>query len=52
VVHDWDVEGALAQVLIVAAPGGLDQFLEEFHAAQDWAGRDAVAERFGLTFPR
>ncbi len=52
VQHDWDVEGATARVLIIAAPGGLDRFLEDFHAAEDWAARDAVAERFGLTFPR
>lgn len=52
VQHDWDVEGASARVLIVAAPGGLDRFLEEFHAAEDWAGRDAVGQRYGLTFPR
>ena len=52
VLHDWDVEGAAARVLIIAAPGGLDRFLEDFHTAEDWAGRDAVAERFGLTFPR
>ena len=52
VQHDWDVEAASARVLIIAAPGGLDRFLEDFHAAGDWAARDAVAERFGLTFPR
>ena len=52
VQHDWDVEGASARVLIVAAPGGLDRFLAEFHAAEDWAARDAVALRYGLTFPR
>jgi mannose-6-phosphate isomerase-like protein (cupin superfamily) len=52
VQHDWDVEGGSARVLIIAAPGGLDRFLEEFHAAGDWAARDEVAGRFGLTFPR
>jgi hypothetical protein len=39
-------------VLIIATPGGLDRFLEEFHAAGDWQARDAVAERYGLDFPR
>lgn len=52
VEHSWDVDGASARVLIVAAPGGLDRFLDEFHAAGDWPARDAVAERYGLTFPR
>jgi hypothetical protein len=52
VVHDWDVEGETASVLILAAPGGLERFLDEFHAAGDWPARDEVAERYGLTFPR
>ena len=52
VVHDWDVEGETASVLIMAAPGGLERFLDEFHAAGDWSARDEVAERYGLTFPR
>jgi mannose-6-phosphate isomerase-like protein (cupin superfamily) len=52
VQHDWDVEGPAARVLIIATPGGLDRFLEEFHAAGDWQARDAVAERYGLDFPR
>ena len=48
----WDVEGPAARVLIIATPGGLDRFLEEFHAAGDWQARDAVAERYGLDVPR
>ena len=52
VLHDWDVEGASARVLIIATPGGLERFLDEFHAAPDWEARDAVAERHGLVFPR
>jgi mannose-6-phosphate isomerase-like protein (cupin superfamily) len=52
VQHDWDVEGASARVLIIATPGGLERFLGEFHAAGDWQARDAVAERYGLIFPR
>lgn len=52
VQHDWDVEGASARVLIIATPGGLERFLDEFHAAADWEARDAVAERYGLVFPR
>ena len=50
--HEWDVIGDRAVVLIVASPAGLEEFLAEFHSAPDWAARDAVAARFGLTFPR
>jgi quercetin dioxygenase-like cupin family protein len=50
--HEWDVVGERAVVLILASPAGLEEFLAEFHAAQDWAGRDEVAARYGLEFPR
>jgi len=50
--HEWDVVGDRAVVLIFASPAGLEEFLADFHAAPDWAARDAVAARFGLTFPR
>jgi quercetin dioxygenase-like cupin family protein len=50
--HEWDVVGERALVLILAAPAGLEEFLAEFHAAPDWAGRDEVAARYGLEFPR
>ena len=52
VLHDWDVTSGRARVLLIAAPGGLDVFLGEFHAAASWDERDAVAERHGLVFPR
>ena len=52
VLHDWDVEGDQATVLIFAAPAGLERFLAEFHAAPDWPARDEVAQHYGLTFPR
>ena len=52
VQHDWDVEGSSARVLIIATPGGLERFLDEFHAAANWEARDTVAERYGLVFPR
>jgi mannose-6-phosphate isomerase-like protein (cupin superfamily) len=48
--HDWDVRGDRATVLIIAAPGGLDEFLAEFHAAPDWDARTAVAARYGIRF--
>jgi mannose-6-phosphate isomerase-like protein (cupin superfamily) len=50
--HDWDVVGDRAVLLILASPAGLEEFLAQFHAASDWAERDRVAERHGLTFPR
>jgi quercetin dioxygenase-like cupin family protein len=52
VQHAWDVVGERARVLILATPGGLERFLDEFHAAPDWDARDAVAARHGLSFPR
>jgi mannose-6-phosphate isomerase-like protein (cupin superfamily) len=51
VLHDWDVDSGTARVLILAAPGGLEEFLGEFHAAADWDERDSIAERYGLRFP-
>jgi quercetin dioxygenase-like cupin family protein len=50
--HEWDVVGDRALVLILAAPAGLEEFLAEFHAAEDRAARDEVAARHGLEFPR
>jgi quercetin dioxygenase-like cupin family protein len=50
--HEWDVVGDRAVVLILAAPAGLEEFLAEFHAAEDWSARDEVASRHGLEFPR
>ncbi len=52
VQHAWDVVGERARVLIVATPGGLELFLDEFHAAPDRDARDEVAARHGLSFPR
>ena len=52
VLHDWDVTSGRARVLLIAAPGGLDVFLSEFHAAASWDERDVIAERHGLVFPR
>jgi mannose-6-phosphate isomerase-like protein (cupin superfamily) len=49
--HAWDVErGERATVLIIAAPGGLDAFLSEFHAASDAAARNEASARYGVTF--
>ncbi len=48
--HSWDVVGSEATVLIIAAPGGLDEFLSEFHAAEG-PERTAVAARYGIEMP-
>jgi quercetin dioxygenase-like cupin family protein len=50
--HSWDVVGDRAVVLVMATPAGLEEFLADFHRAADWAERDLVAARYGLTFPR
>lgn len=51
--HAWDVErGEGATLLIMAAPGGLDAFLSEFHAAPDAAARDEVSALYGVTFQK
>ena len=47
-VHEWDVVGDEAVVLIVTAPGGLEEFLHEFHAGRD--DRTQIAERHGIEF--
>ena len=49
VPHAWDVAGERARVLIVTAPGGLDEFLRELHDADrsTWA---EVARRHGIEF--
>jgi mannose-6-phosphate isomerase-like protein (cupin superfamily) len=52
VVHDWDVDGERARVLILAVPGGFDKFLAEWDTAKDWATRDAIGARYGISFPR
>lgn len=52
VLHDWDVAGETARVLILATPAGLERFLDEFHAADGWDARDLVAAHHGVTFPR
>lgn len=45
--HAWDVVGSRATVLIITAPGGLDEFLHEFHSVPS-DQRRAVARRFGI----
>ena len=49
VPHAWDVVGERAKVLIITAPGGLDEFLAELHHNDRsvWA---EVARRHGIEF--
>jgi quercetin dioxygenase-like cupin family protein len=49
VPHAWDVVGDRARVLIIAAPAGLEEFLREFHGA-DEAEQAEVARRHGIEF--
>lgn len=51
--HSWDVAGepgALATVLIITAPAGLDQFLHRFHTAATAAERSEAAREHGVIF--
>jgi mannose-6-phosphate isomerase-like protein (cupin superfamily) len=50
--HAWDVKSAgKATVLMMTVPAMLDEFLREFHAAKP-DQRDAVGQKYGLTFFR
>jgi quercetin dioxygenase-like cupin family protein len=48
--HEWDVVGAEAIILMLTVPAALDAFLGEYHAAPSREARDAIAERYGITF--
>jgi quercetin dioxygenase-like cupin family protein len=48
VPHAWDVIGDVARVLILTVPGGLDEFLREFHGATSGEDRSAVGRRHGI----
>jgi quercetin dioxygenase-like cupin family protein len=48
VPHSWDVIGDVARVLILTVPGGLDEFLHEFHGATSSEDRSAVGRRHGI----
>jgi quercetin dioxygenase-like cupin family protein len=49
VPHAWDVIGGQARLLIITTPGGFEQFLREFHAAQP-DEQERISERYGITF--
>jgi quercetin dioxygenase-like cupin family protein len=49
VPHEWDVVGAEAVILIITAPGGLEEFLHDFHDAR--GDRGEIARRYGIDFP-
>jgi mannose-6-phosphate isomerase-like protein (cupin superfamily) len=48
--HEWDVVGEEATILMLTVPAALDEFLGEYHAAPSREARDAIAERYGITF--
>jgi mannose-6-phosphate isomerase-like protein (cupin superfamily) len=48
--HEWDVVGVEATVLLMTIPGGLEEFLGEFHAAESSEARSQVAAKYGITF--
>jgi quercetin dioxygenase-like cupin family protein len=52
IIHDWDVDGDRARVLILTAPGGFDEFFAEWVTAHDWPTRVAIGAKHGITFPR
>jgi quercetin dioxygenase-like cupin family protein len=49
VPHAWDVVGDRAKVLIITAPGGLEEFLRELHNP-DGPGPAEVGRRHGIEF--
>lgn len=48
--HEWDVVGDEATLLMLTVPAGLDEFLNEFHAAPTAEARSQVAAKYGITF--
>ena len=54
--HAWDVAGGVAAtVLIITAPGGLEEFLHEFHAAPrplSGEASDRIAAQHGIRWVR
>ena len=48
VPHAWDVVGERARVLIITAPGGLEEFLADLHAPD--ASPAEVGRRHGIEF--
>jgi quercetin dioxygenase-like cupin family protein len=49
VPHAWDVVGERARVLIITAPGGLEEFLRELHDPEG-PGPAEVGRRHGIEF--
>ena len=50
--HSWDVIGEKATLLMMTAPGGLDEFLAEYHGATSQEAKDEIAARYGITWIR
>ncbi len=49
VPHTFRPDGDEATVLIIAAPGGLDEYFGELHLATQPAERARIAARYGIT---
>ena len=46
--HRFDAVDGPATVLLIATPGGLDEYFDELHQAPDPASRAAVQQKFGI----
>ncbi len=49
VPHTFHPDGDQATVLLLATPGGIDEYFRDLHLAADPAARAQVAERYGIT---
>jgi quercetin dioxygenase-like cupin family protein len=47
--HAWDVVGEVATILMITVPAMLEEFLHEYHSAEN---RDEIAEKYGIQFLR
>lgn len=52
--HAWDVTSGAATVLIITVPGGIEEFLREFHETQPSTdeARNRVAAEYGIAWVR
>ena len=48
VPHEWNVKGESATLLIITAPAGLEEFLDEYHSAASGDARNQVAAKYGI----
>jgi mannose-6-phosphate isomerase-like protein (cupin superfamily) len=52
--HAWDVSSGTATVLMITVPAGLDEFLQEYHAAGSASQdvKDQIAAKYGIEWVR